>query len=470
MKISDIINSLPEFLKQMVGKVIIPDDGGLAISEAIVEGRCLGASDGSLLKGFRKQKGSHGYAIGKKDDNIETIKGFGPSPDSDSMSSMTTEHYGLIGLLVLLHILCKKYLLCRQECFDSVIIVIDNKTVVERSNKEQEVINLSDYGVPDQELWALTSELRSKLPIDLEIKWIKGHQNANEYGMIIQGPFLHEIEMNILVDKLAEKGMKMSKNKILRRENLSHEVLSIHNREGVLINDLRKFMVEKVNGRDLLDYIERRKRWNEETSKSIEWEGIEGMLKKTNPIKRIKLVKMLFSWQNTGCQKGKIRDAKLRAYTDNPTAPTEEEAKCHLCPSGCGEEETALHFLHCPTIQNVRERYELITKVLKKLKLVRTYEGICAVVRLILTRISDREEMDFVEELMDNDGELSLARTMGGQKRIGWLELCQGFCHRGWAIVQGKYYRKNGIETRSLNKERWKKMFSTILAEYSMDC
>ena len=76
--ISEMISNLPMSLQQMVGQVIIPNDDGLAISEVIVEGRCLGVSNGSLIKGFRKQKGSHGYAIGKQDNNLETIQGLGP--------------------------------------------------------------------------------------------------------------------------------------------------------------------------------------------------------------------------------------------------------------------------------------------------------------------------------------------------------------------------------------------------------
>ena len=51
------IDQLPANLKLFMGKVIIPDDDGLAISEAIVEGEYIGASDGSLIKEFRKQKG-----------------------------------------------------------------------------------------------------------------------------------------------------------------------------------------------------------------------------------------------------------------------------------------------------------------------------------------------------------------------------------------------------------------------------
>ena len=98
------------------------------------------------------------------DDSKEDINGYGLSLDSNRMTSLLiTEHFGLIGLLVILHIISKKYLLCQQECFDTVNILIDNKTVVDCSNKKQEVINLSDYAMLDKDLWTLISELIQRL-------------------------------------------------------------------------------------------------------------------------------------------------------------------------------------------------------------------------------------------------------------------------------------------------------------------
>ena len=61
----------------MMGKVLVPNNDGLAISEAIVEGKCLLASDGSLMKDFCTQKGTHGYALRIKDCKSEDLKGFG---------------------------------------------------------------------------------------------------------------------------------------------------------------------------------------------------------------------------------------------------------------------------------------------------------------------------------------------------------------------------------------------------------
>ena len=48
-----LIEVLPESLRCIIGDILLPEDGGLAISEAIVEGICIGISDGSLVKDFR---------------------------------------------------------------------------------------------------------------------------------------------------------------------------------------------------------------------------------------------------------------------------------------------------------------------------------------------------------------------------------------------------------------------------------
>ena len=451
------LERIPENLKVLVGKVVIPEDEGLAISEAIVDGTCMGASDGSLIKEFRKQKGSHGYALRTKGRPSGEITGCGPSPASDCMSSLTTEHYGLIGLLVTLHGICATYLLTREECFDSVVIWIDNKTVVERGNKRQELINISDYAVPDQDLWTITTELIDSLPINLEIKWIKGHQDVNEYGEKMFGPFLQEVYLNILVDELATKGMRMRDNLTMRRPNLSTTVLAVYDKRDVMIHDVRKYMTEKINGEQLMEYMKKRRGWDKKIFESIEWEGIDGMMRNSNPTRRTKIVQMIHNWQNTGSQKGKMRDARLKTYSDDPIEPDQEERNCHLCPAGCGEEETSMHYLHCPTINLVKAREGLVTTVIRKMRAIRTYEGILTLVRVVLNSISTREETKIDKEELEKEGELSLVRTIRGQGEIGWKEFCQGFCHKGWSIVQNRYYKRNGIDTKTTNIARWKK-------------
>ena len=241
--------------------------------------------------------------------DVVEIKGWGPSPESDEMSSLTTEHYGLLGLLVTLHLVCKKFKLTNDKCFDSVIIYIDNKTVVERGTEEQELINLSDYAIPDQGLWAITTELITALPIKIELKWVRGHQDTNKYGEKIHGPFRKKVMLNIQVDDLARRGMDMGRDTITAKPTLSTETISIYTKNEVQIIDLRKFMVNNKNGKELETYIKEKRGWDDNTMSNIEWEGIEGMMKSAGPNRRTRLVQLLHNWQNIGAQKGKFKDA-----------------------------------------------------------------------------------------------------------------------------------------------------------------
>ena len=366
--------------------------------------------------------------------------------------------------------ICKKYKINRDECFDSVRIYIDNKTVVERGSKEQTLINLSDFSVPEQGLWTLTTELIQALPIKVTLKWVKGHQDENSFGEKIHGPFIKEVILNIRVDKLADMGMKKGEGIIIKKPTLSTEVIALYTKEKVQILNVRQYMVNKKNGADLESYIKEKRGWDDDTMSTIEWEGIEAMLSSVGPNRRIRLIQLIHNWQNVGSQKGRFRDARLRLDSDNPMTPTEEEVHCHKCPEGCDEAESNLHYLECPATHTRKRRTLGIKRVLTRLKKLRTYEGITSQIGHILQKISKRDELEFDWEELSKDGELSLNNAIRGQETIGWTSLCQGFHHKEWSKVQCKYYRQLGANPRTFNIARWKKMFSLILAEYSLDC
>jgi hypothetical protein len=465
---SEIIAAMPKSLQAMVGKVVLPSDDGLSISEAIVEGSCVGASDGSMVTTFQKKRGSHGYALSEVGSTSDDIVGYGPSPESDDMSSLTTEHYGIIGLLVVLHLLCKKYCLVKEECFDEVKIFVDNKTVVERCNMIQGKINLSDYAAPEQDLWELTTELKQKLPIRISIEWVRGHQDENRYGEKINGPFKVDAQMNILTDSLARKGMQLNVM-VPRRPTLTHSAIALYNKEGTYITDVHRYMTNKVNGERLLDYYRTRRGWNRSVAQQINWEGIQGMLRKSPPTKRIKRIKMMHNWQNVGRQKGHIRDARIRLGTDRESIPTVEEKSCHLCPEGCGEEEKEMHYIHCGTKSSKTARAALILKVLQRLKALRTSPPIMSLVGYILRSVSNGVEISTDPKVLSIEGQINLIEAIRGQVEIGWTAFCQGFTHKKWAEAQSEYYRMSGVKNRSMNGGRWETMLSTILSDYCLD-
>jgi ribonuclease HI len=465
----ELKKNLGPTLSLLLGKVIMPEDEGLGISEAIVEGVCTGGSDGSLCPTFRNKRGAFGYLLrGTKDQGV--IEGFGAAPNSDTMSSTTTESYGLIGVLILLHIICIKYQLCSEECFGAVKIYIDNKIVVERGNTTQELINLSDYNIPDQDLWTMITDLRKRLPIKVNIEWIKGHQDENKFGKRKYGPFTNEVSINIRADELAKMGMQLGEQECVKRPNMSTTVLSLYDSDNKYISDVRRYITETINGARMMEYMQEKRGWNDQVVESIEWEGLEATVTKANPIRRTRLLKMLHNWQNTGKQKRLFRDSRLKMESDNPLAPTAEEIKCELCPEGCNEEEVAMHFTNCPVAHSIRARSDLIRKVLRRLKAMRTYEGIISTVGSILKDISTRKTI-MIEQLVDRkDGKMSLNKALRGQETIGWNEFCQGYVHKEWARVQQIHYSRNGIRSHALSIESWKKKFTTTLLEYSMDC
>ena len=469
-ELAEIVNELPESLQQAVGEFSIPVDGGTRICEAIVEGTCIGASDGSLINEKGHSRGSHGYALRVDQRNYQDIMGWGPTPDSDDMSSMTTEHYGLIGIIVVLHAVCKKFKIGKGECFGNVKIYIDNKTVVTRGKFKQDTINLSDFSVPDQDLWTLTTELINALPIAVTLRWVKGHQDTNIYGNRVHGPFMPEVMLNILVDDLASKGLRRGEQDITIKPILASTAIALYDTEGRQITNLRHYLVQRVNGGALREYHKKKKGWTKRIMESIEWEAIEKMIKNARPLRRTKIAQLMHDWQNTGRQKGKIRDSRLQLNGDTPKEATIEELECHKCPDGCNEEENELHFLECPQQHTIVRRRDCIKTVLRRLKKLHTYEGIMSMIGYILNCISERIELDFDWIGLQRDGDMSLCIALTGQEDIGWKRLCQGYYHKTWTTVQSKHYKRLGKNSRTQNIGRWKKMFSTILVDYSLEC
>ena len=57
LNMGEILGKIPTLLREIVGTLNVPFDNGLAISESIVAGECIGASDGSLIKEYRTARG-----------------------------------------------------------------------------------------------------------------------------------------------------------------------------------------------------------------------------------------------------------------------------------------------------------------------------------------------------------------------------------------------------------------------------
>ena len=468
--LAEILGLFPVELRSMIGEVTIPGDDGLKLSESIVEGECIGASDGSLMQDFYGVRGGFGYVVCQRNKDEGNVSGIGISPMMDEMSSQTTEHQGLIGLLCILHAVSIKYRLNKDECWGEVTIVIDNRNVVTRAEKAQEPFKISDYQVSDQDLWAITTELIKNLPIRIRCEWVKGHSDTNKYGDTIHGPFWRETQLNIWTDKLASEGLRRSEIRSIPRLVFSTTRAILKNQEGVSVQNLRKYLLRTTNGEDLLDYYRKKKGWHSRVFSQIDWEALENLLRRANPIKKNRHIQTMHDWKNVGHQKGLIRDARLNKQVDPPIQATVEETTIHMCPLGCGEMEDQFHFVKCQAPTAIVEREKFRKSVLDRLKRLRTNECICSYIGFIIKKISLGKEINLSDNEYTTEEERVLLPALLGQSTIGWEEMIKGFAHKGWAVAQSRHYRRLGLNSKLYSDKRWKRMFLTALTDYSNEC
>ena len=104
---------------------------------------------------------------------------------------------------------------------------------------------------------------------------------------------------------------------------------------------------------------------------------------------------------------------------------------------------------------------------MKKLK---TNEFILSFLGYILKSISNEERVSLEDITFDTEDERSLMSALIGQQEIRWIELLKGFAHKGWTISQRRHYMMTGKQSKMYSEKRWKRMFLTILTDYSNDC
>ena len=463
--LASIMQRFPTELHPIVGQVTIPPDDGLTICHGILDGTCVGASDGSLLKGFKETEGGFAYTLNNYYHDDNKVYGFGPNPKSDDMSSQTSEHYGLLGLLCVLHAICIKYKLQANECFGKVDLYIDNKNVVARGNNPAPTVNLSDFLLPDYDLWALTSNLIDALPISIECIWIKSHQDVNEYSEKIFGPFSRPVQLNIQADELANRGLQAALKEQITKPVFSTTVMGLYEYDGHEISDLRRYLLRTINGTALMDYYRSKRGWHSRVFTTIDWEALDLLLKAKRPIENNRLIQLIHNWQNTGYQKGQFRDSKL---DQDAYEPTTAEKNDHLCPSGCGLSEGSLHYMTCEADTMVSHREKARGKALQKMRKSKTSDIIISYVGYILTKMSMNDDIDYYQDEFRTEEELDIFIALQGQESIGWSAMLQGIVHNGWANSQHKHMKRNGMISKKNSIKQWKRMFINTLTTYSL--
>ena len=148
--ILNTINEYPPPLQHLLKHIEQPNNKFKEILTQIKDGKLIGSCDGSLLTHQHQKYGGHSYVLQGYDHSRNRCQGWGCTPSSDTITSTTTEHYGLITILVVLQAVQDIYQIKRQRC--PVDIWIVNEETVKRANNTDVPINISETMVPDYDL------------------------------------------------------------------------------------------------------------------------------------------------------------------------------------------------------------------------------------------------------------------------------------------------------------------------------
>jgi glycogen synthase len=143
-------------------------------------------------------------------------------------------------------------------------------------------MNIGQYLTHNFDLWMVMSHLHSRLALNIEFEWIKGHHTPSE-----EIPNGTGILLNIDVDRLAIAQYTKQIMSPQRGVFLAGTVCFHQN--GHHVQDIYNAISSRETDKDLLDYYVL-KGWKMDVLEGVDWIALGKFLKRHHPIERCKIV------------------------------------------------------------------------------------------------------------------------------------------------------------------------------------
>ena len=125
--VQQAMEKLPQHMQEILGKVDLTHGKGECLARVIKNGDLIEANDGLVVELAANKRGGHAFILQHKSNNTIKIQGMGPTLQSDSLSSITTEHFRILGALVTIYMITTMY---NIQTNNTVTIVSDSKETV----------------------------------------------------------------------------------------------------------------------------------------------------------------------------------------------------------------------------------------------------------------------------------------------------------------------------------------------------
>ena len=422
-------------------------------------GKSLQGSDGSYCP--RRKRGTHGYRLETATGRLY-IEGYAATPASNEMSSLPTEHFGVLAVLTSLLAITTKN---SQLKSNNVTIHLDNKEVVDRGNEKRNRRNIKHYLIKDYDLKATTREMVATLPIkEVHFKWQKGHMEIDQ----ADETSANVIQLNIRCDELATMAYSLPINDhrpFFKAGKIAMYYNNLH------IQNLRKHVIQQTQETIMEEYLIECRKWKPQWIQQVDWDAIETYLSHLTDTRRCTIIKLMHGWQNTNSQKMKFYDAKNTKKVDWTEEEITRRNNIGKCPTGCGKCEEQLHYIKCDNEKMLQKQMEEQIRLRKAMEKLQTPPEVKTIIMLGIKQGAKGEEMpyDEIPKITNSEWGTHLFTAIQQQDDIGWNKMLCGFISRQWRECMDNYYKATGQHTVTKNGERWAVKMLTILHDYCMN-
>jgi hypothetical protein len=418
MKIEDALLLLPDYLKEAIGSVICPIDNGKQLSDEMQSFSTTSWTDGTV----KDKIGAHAYTIRTIDNRDEvSIRGKCGTPgDSATMTSLRAEHFGVLAVVTLLDIVTLIHDHDKQGKNDH---YTDSKAVIMRL-QEQAVYTDKQYDCTDYDVWQTTVEaINIAEKVEINLHHVKGHQRETMHEIKNeQGPLTRYAYYNDWCDKECEKERE-TQHLSTQTCFMAPAKIYLRTSTTLITASAYKAIYEKKTHPAATIYVREKLGLTGQEMDSINWEAMGHYIDNLAISQRVKVMKLIYDWQNVGMQK------QLHQWAD------EEE---YLCPYNCGHIEDHMHYASCKA--GIDKMSIMCLEAINKWMIrVRTKNKI----RTELMNIFYNElpvQRPGLREVYNEFDSYIIAKEQ--QERIGWKLTMKGIISKEWGRIQEEEYNK----------------------------
>lgn len=390
------------------------------INQHIVQGNIIICSDGSSTAAG----GSFGFIIATKQGQ-RIARGKGPAPGAHS-NSFRSESYGVLAALRWLY---NKSRVITTNTRHIIHHYLDNKSVIRRiealGQKQHPVAN--DQLRSEQDVINEILSTLHALPFQINLKWIKGHQDNDNSVRNLPLP----AQLNCEADRAASEYNSTHAINRLTVPSLPSTPcqLLLH---GQSTTSKFKHKVHEADTRPkLLKYLSTKYEWGQDTLSTIDWESFTNILVKYRD-RWTTIVKHIHDISPTG----------HIAHRNNSHLP-------HECPACAVPHETNIHVIICP----YQSRAQWRAKTVQKIRHYRPQESDPHLIDILydgLLRVHHQ-----LGNIQPNHYPARYTTLIEQQNVIGWDHLYKGRWSIQWSHIHDDFVQRHVIRGSILSGKSW---------------